>query len=168
MPIRDLDSFSGRPRGDIAVLSNRGANGVDGLLSAAAGASASDGRSVIALAGDVSALHDATALGAIGRFDLPVTVVVVNNDGGGIFSFLPQAAQLSSGQFETLFGTPHGLSLSTIATAFGIEAKTVDTEEALRSAVHAERGPLLIELKTDRTENVRVHERLRAAAADAL
>lgn len=168
MPIRDLDAFSGRPRGDIAILSNRGANGIDGLLSAAAGASASDGRPVFVLAGDIAALHDAPALGAIGRFDLPVTIVVVNNDGGGIFHFLPQAAQLSPDRFETLFGTPHGQSLATIADAFGIEGRTVETEEDLRSSLQSKRGPLLIELRTDRDANVRVHERLRAAATDAL
>jgi len=168
MPIRDLDAFAGRPRGDLAILSNRGANGIDGLLSAAAGASASDGRRVVALAGDLSALHDTTAMGEIARFDLPVTIVVVNNDGGGIFHFLPQAAQLPPDRFETLFGTPHGRSLATIANAFGIEARRVDTEDELRSAVQTDRGPLLIELRTDRAENVKVHERLRKAAADAL
>lgn len=168
MPIRDLDSFSGRSRGDLAVLSNRGANGIDGLLSASAGASASDGRRVVVLTGDLSALHDATALGEIARLDLPVTIVVTNNDGGGIFHFLPQADQMPPDRFETLFGTPHGRSLATIATAFGIEARTVESDEDLRAAVSEERGPLLVELRTDRDENVAVHERLRTAAADAL
>ncbi|MGB5655071.1 MAG: 2-succinyl-5-enolpyruvyl-6-hydroxy-3-cyclohexene-1-carboxylate synthase, partial [Acidimicrobiia bacterium] len=67
-----------------------------------------------------------------------------------------------------LFGTPHGLSLASIATAFGVEARTVETDEDLRSAVGDERGPLLVELRTDREENVRVHERLREAASAAL
>jgi len=168
MPIRDLDSFSGRPRGDLAVLSNRGANGIDGLLSAAAGASASDGRRVVVLAGDLSVLHDATALGEIARLDLPVTIVVVNNDGGGIFHFLPLAGQMPPGRFETLFGTPHGQSLVSIARAFGVEARTVETEQDLRAAAQTERGSLLVELRTDRAGNVKVHERLRAAAANAL
>lgn len=168
MPIRDLDSFSGPSRGDLAVLSNRGANGIDGLLSSAAGASAADGQRVVALAGDLSALHDATALGEIARFDLPVTIVVVNNDGGGIFHFLPQVVHMPPDRFETLFGAPHGQSLAAIASAFGIEARTVDTEEDLRSAVGNEQGPLLIELRTNREENVSVHERLREAASDAL
>jgi 2-succinyl-5-enolpyruvyl-6-hydroxy-3-cyclohexene-1-carboxylate synthase len=168
MPIRDLDSFSGRPRGDLAVLSNRGANGIDGLLSAAAGASASDGRRVVLLIGDLSALHDATALGEIARLELPVTIVIVNNDGGGIFHFLPHFGQLPPERFETLFGTPHGRSLARIANAFGIEARAVDSDSELRSAVGREGGPLLVELRTDRAENVRVHQRLRAAAAGAL
>lgn len=168
MPIRDLDSFSGRPRGDVAVLSNRGANGIDGLLSAAAGASASDGRRVVVLAGDLATLHDATALGEIARFDLPVTIVAVNNDGGGIFQFLPQADRLPPDRFEALFGTPHGLSLDSVARAFGVEARTVETDSDLRGAVSDERGPLLVEIHTDRAENVRVHERLQAAATAAL
>jgi 2-succinyl-5-enolpyruvyl-6-hydroxy-3-cyclohexene-1-carboxylate synthase len=168
MPIRDFDSFAGRSRGDLAVLSNRGANGIDGLLSAAAGASASDGRRVVVLTGDLSALHDATALGEIKRFGLPVTIVVVNNDGGGIFHFLPQAGQMPPDRFEALFGTPHGQSLVSIARAFGVEARTVETDSDLRAAVAAERGPLLVELRTDRSENVKVHERLQAAAANAL
>lgn len=168
MPIRDLDSFSGPPRGDVGVLSNRGANGIDGLLSAAAGASASDGRRVVVLAGDLSALHDATSLSEIAAFRLPVTIVVVNNDGGGIFHFLPQADRMPPDRFEALFGTPHGRSLATIAPTFGIEARLVDTEDGLRSAVQNEHGPLLVELRTDREDNVKVHERLRKAAADAL
>ena len=168
MPIRDLDTFSGHPRGDVAVLSNRGANGIDGLLSSAAGAAASDDRRVVVLAGDLSALHDATALGEIARFALRVTIVVTNNDGGGIFHFLPQAGRLPPDRFETLFGTPHGHSLAAIAHAFGMPSRTVDTDADLRSAVAADDGPLLIEIKTDRTENTHVHHRLRAAAAVAL
>ena len=168
MPIRDLDSLSGRPRGDVAVLSNRGANGIDGLLSAGAGAAASDGRRVIVLAGDLSTLHDATALGEIARFGLRVTIVVVNNDGGGIFHFLPQADQMPLDRFETLFGTPHGHSLARIANAFGVPSRTVDTEAGLQAALGEDDGPLLVEVATDRTENVAVHHRLRTAVRAAL
>ncbi|MGB9358360.1 MAG: 2-succinyl-5-enolpyruvyl-6-hydroxy-3-cyclohexene-1-carboxylic-acid synthase [Acidimicrobiia bacterium] len=168
MPIRDLDAFSGRTRGDVAVLANRGANGIDGLLSSAAGTAASDGRRVVVLAGDVSTLHDATALGEIARFELRVTVVVVNNDGGGIFHFLPQAAQLPPDRFETLFGTPHGHSLVRIAEAFGMRSRAVATEADLRAAVAEDDGPLLVEIMTDRAANVAVHTRLREAAKVAL
>ncbi|MEA3501622.1 MAG: 2-succinyl-5-enolpyruvyl-6-hydroxy-3-cyclohexene-1-carboxylic-acid synthase [Actinomycetota bacterium] len=168
MPIRDLDSFSGSARGEIAVLSNRGANGIDGLLSAAAGASASDGRRVVALAGDLSVLHDATALGVIARFDLPVTIIAVNNDGGGIFHFLSQADRLDPDRFEMLFGTPHGQSLTAVANAFGIPAREVTDGDDLRSAVAEPNGPSLLEIKTERAANRDVHERLRAAAKEAL
>lgn len=168
MPIRDLDSFSGAARGDLAVLANRGANGIDGLLSSAAGAAASDGRRVVVLAGDLSTLHDATSLGEIARFGLRVTIVVVNNDGGGIFHFLPQAGQVAPDRFEALFGTPHGHSLVRIAEAFGLRSRTVATEADLRAAVAEDDGPLLVEVMTDRAENVAVHTRLRETAKAAL
>jgi 2-succinyl-5-enolpyruvyl-6-hydroxy-3-cyclohexene-1-carboxylate synthase len=168
MPIRDLDSFSGSVRGDVDVLSNRGANGIDGLLSAAAGAAASDGRRVVVLAGDLSVLHDATALGAIARLELPVTIVAVNNDGGGIFHFLPQADQLDSDRFEMLFGTPHGQSLAPVASAFGLPAREVTDEQDLRTAITGADGPMLLEIRTDRISNREVHDRLRTAAAEAL
>ena len=168
MPIRDLDSFSGSVRGDVDVLSNRGANGIDGLLSAAAGAAASDGRRVVVLAGDLSVLHDATALGAIARLELPVAIVAVNNDGGGIFHFLPQADQLDSDRFEMLFGTPHGQSLAPIASAFGLPAREVADDQDLRAAITGADGPMLLEIRTDRISNREVHDRLRTAAAEAL
>lgn len=168
MPIRDLDSFSGSVRGEIGILSNRGANGIDGLLSAAAGASASDGRPVVVLAGDLSVLHDATALGIIAHLDLPVTIVAVNNDGGGIFHFLPQADHLEPDRFETLFGTPHGRSLVAIAEAFGVAAREVTDISDLQTALAAAKAPSLIEIRTDRFENVEIHKRLRAAAKRAL
>ncbi len=168
MPIRNLDSFSGSTRGEIAALSNRGANGIDGLLSAAAGAAASDGRRVVVLAGDLSVLHDATALGVIARLNLGVTIVAVNNDGGGIFHFLPQADRIEPARFELLFGTPHGHSLTAISEAFGVPGREVTDSQDLRAAIAATKGPSLIEIRTDRTRNVEVHERLRDAAREAL
>ena len=168
MPIRDLDTFSGSARGDIAALSNRGANGIDGLLSSAAGAAATDGRRVIVLAGDLSVLHDATALGVIARLDLPITIVTVNNDGGGIFHFLPQADRLNPERFETLFGTPHGQPLTAIAEAFGVSAREITGERDLRRSIAEAEGPTLLELKTDRASNVEIHEKLRSAARGAL
>jgi 2-succinyl-5-enolpyruvyl-6-hydroxy-3-cyclohexene-1-carboxylate synthase len=169
MPIRDLDSFAGAPRGDLDVLANRGANGIDGFLSVSAGAAIAAGHRVTAIAGDLSVLHDATALAEIARLDIPVTVVALNNDGGGIFHFLSQASEVDDERFEQVFGTPHGLSLVAVSEAFGIPARRIEAEEELRDAVRAPGdGPLLVELHTDRTENVAVHERLRAAAAQAL
>lgn len=168
MPIRDLDSFSGSPRGDVAILSNRGANGIDGLLSAAAGAATSDGRRVVVLAGDLSVLHDATALGVIARLELPVSIVAVNNDGGGIFQFLPQADQLDPERFEMLFGTPHGQSLTSVSNAFGVPAREISDEQDLRASIASAEGPMLLEIKTDRVANREVHERLRAAVTAAL
>lgn len=168
MPIRDLDTFSGSARGDIATLSNRGANGIDGLLSSAAGAAATDSGRVVVLAGDLSVLHDATALGFIARLDLPITIVTVNNDGGGIFHFLPQTDRLIPERFETLFGTPHGQSLTAIAEGFGLPAREITHEHDLRRSVAEAEGPMLLEVKTNRANNVQIHEALNAAAREAL
>jgi 2-succinyl-5-enolpyruvyl-6-hydroxy-3-cyclohexene-1-carboxylate synthase len=168
MPIRDLDAFAGAPRGDIAVLAHRGASGIDGLLSAAAGASVSDGRRVVVLAGDLSVLHDATALGVIAKRDLPVTVVAVDNDGGGIFHFLPQAESLDGERFEMLYGTPHGFSLDGIAGAFGMPVRVVDTHGDLRDAVESATGPLFVLVRTSRAGNVAVHDVLRNAVTAAV
>ena len=167
MPIRDLDTFAGPLRSDVDVLANRGASGIDGLLSAAAGAAAAEGKRVIALTGDVAALHDLNALELIARESLPVAIVVINNDGGGIFSFLPQAGTVDDKRFDAAFTTPHGRSLVDLATAFGIESTTLsaprELEEALRGA-----GPVLLEVNTDREENVAVHQRLRESVRAAL
>ncbi|RPI24810.1 MAG: 2-succinyl-5-enolpyruvyl-6-hydroxy-3-cyclohexene-1-carboxylate synthase, partial [Actinobacteria bacterium] len=169
MPIRDLDSFGGPPR-TVPVLANRGANGIDGLLSAAAGASIEAGR-VVCLSGDIGAIHDLNALVTIARNRLPVTTVVVNNDGGGIFHFLPHAdpAQLEPGLFERLFGTGHGLAVAPVAEAMGIPTMPVAGPDDLAAALQAPGdGPLLVEVRTDRAENVAVHRRIRDAVAAAL
>lgn len=167
MPIRDLDSFAGPQRGEIAVLANRGASGIDGVLSSAAGAAAAEGQRVVAFIGDVSALHDANALELIARLALPVTIVVVNNDGGGIFSFLPQAGTVEKPRFEAAFATPHGRSLTEVATAFGVPAHSLSSPEQLEETMAAT-GPVLVEVHTDRVENVAVHERLREAVRAAV
>jgi 2-succinyl-5-enolpyruvyl-6-hydroxy-3-cyclohexene-1-carboxylate synthase len=167
MPIRDLDAFAGPPRSDVDLLANRGASGIDGLLSAAAGAAASEGKRVIALTGDVGAIHDINALELIGRSSLPVTIVAINNDGGGIFSFLPQAADVDDDRFDAAFATPHGRSLTEIATAFGIAAGPISSAAELEKSL-AEDGPALFEVHTDRRENVAVHERLYEAVGKAV
>lgn len=167
MPIRDLDGFAGPPRGDITVLANRGASGIDGLLSSAAGAAASEGQRVIALTGDVAALHDANALELIGREAMPVTIVVVNNDGGGIFSFLPQAAAVETAGFDAAFATPHGRSMTELAGAFGVPARPLTSPRDLDEAMSGD-GPVLLEATTDRRENVAVHRRLHDAVRNAL
>jgi 2-succinyl-5-enolpyruvyl-6-hydroxy-3-cyclohexene-1-carboxylate synthase len=171
MPIRDLDAFAGRPRDHLAVLANRGANGIDGLLSAAAGAARAARTRVTVLGGDIATLHDVGALSFIGREEIPVTIVVVNNDGGGIFHFLPQASDrhVPFPIFEELFGTPHGLDFSRIASAFGVPSRRVeDPDELSKLIAEPGTGPLLIELRTDRQSNVGVHLRIRDAVRAAL
>ncbi len=171
MPIRDVDAYAGHRRdaSAVAVLANRGANGIDGVISSALGAAAC-GVPVTALVGDVAALHDLNALATAVRLDLSVTVVVVHNDGGGIFSFLPQAdpARFDPNVFERHLGTPHGTNFGSVAAALGMKVENVATATALTDLIAAGTGPTLVELPTDRTENVAVHARLVQAVRTSL
>jgi 2-succinyl-5-enolpyruvyl-6-hydroxy-3-cyclohexene-1-carboxylate synthase len=169
MPIRDVDAFA-QPRSDIAVLANRGVNGIDGTISTAMGAALA-GNPVTLLVGDVAALHDATALSEVARLNVPLRIVVVNNDGGGIFSFLPQARSEIVGleSFEQHWGTPHGLSLQRIAQAMGVNAVRVETaSEYLEELSAAIDGPSLIEVHSNREQNVEHHRQIRSSARSVL
>ena len=163
MPMRDLEWFGGR---QARAHANRGANGIDGVLSTALGR-ALTGRSTFAYVGDVALLHDSTALVAIARRNVDLRIVVTDNDGGGIFSFLPQAKLLEIERFEQLFGTPHGTDLGALAAAHGIPFADVATVSDLTAAI-SRRGPSLTRIATDRDENVRLHAELHAAVAAAL
>jgi len=154
MPVRDVDLFFPCVDRPVRMLANRGANGIDGLVSSGLGASAA-GAATFVLAGDLSALHDLGALATAARLRLPVTIIVVNNDGGGIFSFLPQSKLPR--HFERVFSTPHGLSFVPVAEALGLRAIGVERYDQFVSAL-GEPGPLLIEVMTDRDANVRLHE----------
>lgn len=168
-PIRDLDAFGvGRP--DVAVLANRGVNGIDGTISTAIGAALA-GDPVALLIGDIAVLHDATALAEAAALGVPLRVITVNNDGGGIFSFLPQASsdQIETEVFERHWGTPHGLSLRNVAAALGMQARLTTDLGAFRAAVSKPiDGAELIELVTDRRSNIAHHETIRTAVSEAL
>ncbi|MDK1019182.1 MAG: 2-succinyl-5-enolpyruvyl-6-hydroxy-3-cyclohexene-1-carboxylic-acid synthase [Actinomycetota bacterium] len=169
MPIRDVDAFA-EPRRDVTVLANRGVNGIDGTISSALGAALA-GTPVTLLLGDVAALHDATALSEAASVGAPMRIVVINNDGGGIFSFLPQTESevIDAATFERHWGTPHGLSLVAIAAAMGLEARQVDAYDDYASAVSAPISePSLIELRTNRHTNVEHHHAIRSAVSAAL
>jgi 2-succinyl-5-enolpyruvyl-6-hydroxy-3-cyclohexene-1-carboxylate synthase len=166
MPVRDVEWYAPR-RTDITVHANRGANGIDGVVSTAIGV-ASTGVATTALVGDLAFVHDSSALIALAerRFDL--TLVVVDNDGGGIFSFLPQATALDTSQFETLFGTPHGTDCVALAQAHGLAAVEVSTNAALARALRPRAGSRVVVATSDRATNVDVHRRLNAAVAAAV
>ncbi len=167
MPIRDLEWF-GQPRTGVTVHSNRGANGIDGVISTTIGVALS-GVPTVGLLGDLAFLYDAGALlWAAGR-SIDCTLVVIDNCGGGIFSFLPQASALEPERFEAYWGTPHGLDLLSVARSYGVEAEKVGDLDALVAAV-ARPGPGLrvVVARTDRKANVEIHDRLNAAVVDAL
>jgi 2-succinyl-5-enolpyruvyl-6-hydroxy-3-cyclohexene-1-carboxylate synthase len=125
------------------------------------------GRAAAVLVGDIAFVHDANALVALARRRADLRVVVVDNDGGGIFSFLPQADTLPAVRFEQLFGTPHGTDVVQLATAHGIGARTVETAADLADALQRP-GPWVVRIRTDRAENVRLHAELNAAVGAAL
>jgi 2-succinyl-5-enolpyruvyl-6-hydroxy-3-cyclohexene-1-carboxylate synthase len=158
MPVRDVDAFA-RPRDGLAFVANRGVSGIDGLVATALGVAAAAGGPVAALCGDLSFVHDATSvLGAARRPD-PVTLVVCDNDGGGIFSFLPQAG-LPADRFEQLFGTPHGLDLAALAGVAGLDHQRLtragELPPALDKALAAGRSSVLI-VPSDRRRNAERH-----------
>ena len=129
-PIRDLEGFA-TPRGSIETFANRGLAGIDGNISTALGI-ASQRSSTVALLGDLSFLHDLTGL--IGAGDINLRVLVINNDGGGIFSTLPQHNALG---FEKIFGTSHGLDPALIAASMGIPSQTIESLDVLEEQMLA-------------------------------
>jgi 2-succinyl-5-enolpyruvyl-6-hydroxy-3-cyclohexene-1-carboxylate synthase len=165
LPIRDLD-FQAAPRAGVRILASRGASGIDGTVSSAIGAALAHGGPAFALIGDLAFLHDAPGL-ALGpaepRPDL--CLIVVNNDGGGIFSTLEQAA--FPGSFERLFGTPHRAHLEQLAAAFGLPYQRLDQPEDLPKAL-AGTGLRVVEAQTDRLAGAELRGRLRAAATAAV
>jgi 2-succinyl-5-enolpyruvyl-6-hydroxy-3-cyclohexene-1-carboxylate synthase len=173
MPIRDLEWYGG-VQGDLRVLANRGANGIDGVVSTAVGAALADaavGLPTVVLVGDVAFLHDSNALLGLAARCVDLTIVVIDNDGGGIFSFLPQADLLDDHRFEQLFGTPHGVDLVGIAAAHGIVTVEPATAHDLPTAVAASVGAggvRVVRVPTDRRANVVMHQELHAAVAAAL
>jgi 2-succinyl-5-enolpyruvyl-6-hydroxy-3-cyclohexene-1-carboxylate synthase len=175
MPIRDVERYArapaGRPQRAVTVHANRGANGIDGVVSSAVGVAAGTGAPTVLLIGDVAFLHDSNGLlGAAGR-GLDLVCLVVDNDGGGIFSFLPQARALLPDRFEALFGTPHGLDLVALASGYGVSARRLARGEDVAGAVAAAAsagGVHVLVVDTDRKANVEVHRRLDETAASAV
>lgn len=168
MPVRDLEWYAA-PRDGVEVLSNRGANGIDGVVSTAVGA-ALTGAPTALLIGDVAFLHDSNGLLGLAARQVNLVIVVIDNDGGGIFSFLPQRAELDDDRFEQLFGTPHGVDLCALAGAHGLAAERVATRTGVQAAIAGaltRGGPRVIVVPTDRSANVALHHELQVAVGDA-
>ena len=163
MPIRDVEWFAANRR-DLRVLANRGANGIDGLVATATGV-ALTGAPTTLLIGDVAFLHDSSSLTALARRAVDLTIVVIDNDGGGIFSFLPQASSVDQTSFETLFGTPHGTDLARLAEAHGLPVAPWSPSPGDRAG---DGGARVIIATTERAANVEVHDAINAAVAAAV
>ncbi|CCF84874.1 2-succinyl-5-enolpyruvyl-6-hydroxy-3-cyclohexene-1-carboxylic-acid synthase [Nitrolancea hollandica] len=169
MPVRDLDTFFPARGRSIRFLANRGANGIDGVVSSALGAAVGSDGPLVLVIGDISFYHDMNGLLAAKRYGLNATIVLLNNDGGGIFSFLPQASQPE--HFEALFGTPHGLDFRPAAELYDAAFTRVDTWEGFREAVQrglVSDGLDIIELRTGRDRNVTLHREIWQAVSSAL
>ena len=160
MPIRDIDTFLLKTTRDIQVFANRGANGIDGVVSTALGFSAVRQRPCYLLIGDLAFLHDISGLTATRYQQCQLTIVVMNNDGGGIFSYLPQATV--DVHYEDLFGTPTALEFEQIATMYDIEYFQVEELDEFSTILQTEKlhALRLIEVFTDREENVYAHRAL--------
>ncbi len=165
MPVRDLDSFLATSDKPLRLVGNRGAAGIDGVTSTALGEAAAGRGPVVLVIGDISFYHDLNGLWAAKRHHLDLTIVVVNNNGGGIFHYLPQAAH--GELFEEWFGTPPDLDFSHAVAMYGGRFTATRDWTEFRAAMSAFDAPGLkvIELTTDRAQNTRMHREAWAAAA---
>lgn len=167
MPVRDVEWFGGRTP---FVHSNRGANGIDGVISTALGRALGRANSEspsFVLIGDLAFVHDSNALVGLTGRGVDVRVVVVDNDGGGIFSFLPQSTRLDHDRFEKLFGTPLGTDVLALAAAHGLEAVNVTSVEELIAQI-GQPGSWVCRVPSNRAANVTVHDGIHAAVAAAV
>jgi 2-succinyl-5-enolpyruvyl-6-hydroxy-3-cyclohexene-1-carboxylate synthase len=169
MPVRDLDDFFGSRENPVRILGNRGVNGIDGVVSSALGAGAALGSRVVLVIGDLSFYHDMNGLLAAKLHSLDATIILVNNDGGGIFNFLPQAEHPET--FERFFGTPTGLDFRAGVEMYGGRFyRPNDWAEFHRSldSSTGERGLSVIEVRIDRAENARRHAEIWDSVKTAL
>jgi 2-succinyl-5-enolpyruvyl-6-hydroxy-3-cyclohexene-1-carboxylate synthase len=169
MPVRDVETFFPVRPDPPRVLANRGANGIDGTVSTAFGVAAGGGGPTVLLIGDVALAHDVGGLLAARRLQLPLVIVLLHNDGGGIFDFLPVAAE--GDDFQRHVATPHGLDFAHAAALYGLAHEPVSTVEQLNAALsRALSGSraTLIAVHTDRSENVALHRRVWEAVRAAV
>jgi 2-succinyl-5-enolpyruvyl-6-hydroxy-3-cyclohexene-1-carboxylate synthase len=166
MPIRDQEAFLPQSETDGLFLSNRGTNGIDGLISSGIGAAHASGRPATIVTGDLGLLHDIGGLAALRDVSTPVRIVVINNDGGGIFGFLPQAEALAGDEFESLLGTPRRVDVARAAALFDLPCQRLESLAELPGALSA--GTSLIEVAVDRDSNVAHHKRLTDRVLEAI
>jgi 2-succinyl-5-enolpyruvyl-6-hydroxy-3-cyclohexene-1-carboxylate synthase len=166
MPIRDQEAFLASSDTDATFLCNRGANGIDGLVSSGIGAAHATGMPTTIVTGDLGLLHDIGGLAALRDVTAPVRIVVIDNDGGGIFHFLPQEQALDEGEFEALLGTPRGVDVAKTAALFDLPHHRLESFDDLPNALTS--GVGLIEVQVDRRANADLHRRLADSVGAAI
>jgi 2-succinyl-5-enolpyruvyl-6-hydroxy-3-cyclohexene-1-carboxylate synthase len=165
MPIRDLDQAM-RPRRGLRLMASRGASGIDGLVSTAIGAALTHNGPSYALIGDLTLLHDQNGLILGPQEPRPdLCFIVVNNDGGGIFSLLPQATL--GDPFERIFGTSHGVDLEYLAASTGLPYTRVEDLDDLPRAIKGD-GMRMVEVRTRRDGNAAIHAAMGEAVRSAM
>src|SRR4051794_3244873 len=165
MPIRDVETFLPRSEKRLRVLANRGANGIDGTVASAAGAAIAARERVFLLTGELALQHDVGGLLAAARLGAELTIVCINNGGGGIFDFLTVAAAADTELYERHIATPSDMDLERLAALAGMPHTPAATADEVRAAAKL---PGLVEVRTDRAENVKMHRALFARVAEQL
>lgn len=166
LPVRDLDRFALGGTKRLRVLGNRGASGIDGIASTALGVGHGLGRRVSLIVGDLAFLHDLNGLVAAHRLGIPIDILLLNNDGGGIFEFLPVAAE--EPLFTELFATPHGLDVGALAKAVGLVHRRTDLARATDLKLPSGGRGTILEVITDRKGNVEHRRAIESAVAKAI
>ena len=168
MPVRDADSFISTNNIASRIYGTRGVSGIDGVVSAAAGTAAT-GTTTFLVVGDLSFIHDTNGMWAASRYNLNLKIILINNSGGGIFSFLPQQSLIASNDFEEWWGTPHNLKLDALVEAFRGKYRALEVDENMHETLLQlvkEPGFAVLEVKTDRSENLAMHRQYWRGAAD--
>ena len=175
MPVREIETFWPVRADPPRVLCNRGANGIDGIVSSAFGAAAATDGPVVLLIGDVALAHDIGGLLAAKRLNLKLTIVLVDNGGGGIFDFLPvsRAAMAREDNIYTRhIATPTGLDFAQAAALYGLAHERVETIPAFRTALERallpQAGSAIVQVQTDRAANVELHRHVWKAVSGAI
>jgi 2-succinyl-5-enolpyruvyl-6-hydroxy-3-cyclohexene-1-carboxylate synthase len=174
MPIRDVESFSRPQRSSHVLYSNRGASGIDGVVSTALGVALGSARPTVCLIGDLAFLHDIGAFVDVddSQSTSPCVFVVLDNGGGGIFQFLPQHEVLPKAAFETLFGTQSRQNIRDVVGGFGVPCEEVHTTAELMSTLEkflqGDQRAVIVAKVPSRDENVVIHEKISFLVARAL
>lgn len=168
MPVRDADSFISTNNIASRIYGTRGVSGIDGVVSAAAGTAAT-GITTFLIVGDLSFIHDTNGMWAASRYNLNLKIILINNSGGGIFSFLPQQSLITSNDFEEWWGAPHDLNLDSLVEAFRGKYKALEVDVNIHETLLQlleEPGFAVLEIKTDRSENLAMHRQYWQGAVD--